>query len=132
MYQSNSPLSNTTQESLLREYLATLPLPYRTMVAIAYFTSSKISDIISLKTSDIYPNQIQISQTESKSYKLVPITPLLRPYLTIYMNGINREKSGFLFSDSHGHPLKSWTVFRVLNLIAAQINLPEVYLFVLR
>lgn len=132
MYQPTLALTNLTEESLLREFLDTLPLCYRTIVAIAYFTSSKISDIISLKTSDIHPHQIEIFESESDSNRLVPITPLLRPYLTLYLNGLKQQKSEFLFSNSQGEPLKSWTVFRVLDLVARQINLPEIYLFILR
>ncbi|BAP17055.1 hypothetical protein ETSB_0165 [cyanobacterium endosymbiont of Epithemia turgida isolate EtSB Lake Yunoko] len=85
-----------------------------------------------LKNSDIYPNQINIIKSESSLNKLVPITPLLRPYLTIYLNGLKSEESAFLFVNSQGEPLKSWLVFRVLNITARQINLPEVYFFILR
>ncbi|WP_119259370.1 tyrosine-type recombinase/integrase [cyanobacterium endosymbiont of Rhopalodia gibberula] len=132
MYQSDSFLPDLAQESLLQEFLETLPLPYKTMVAIAYFTSSRINDILSLKTSDIYPNQIKIAKSEPSFNKLVPITPLLRPYLTIYLNGLKPQKSAFLFVNSQGEPLKSWVVFRVLNMTARQINLPEIYFFILR
>lgn len=131
MYQSDLSLPNLAPESLLQEFLETLPLQYRTMVAIAYFTSSRISDILNLKTSDIYPNQIKITKSESNSGKLVPITPLLRPYLTIYINGLESQKSAFLFVNSRGEPFKSWVVFHVLNIIARQINLPEIYFFIL-
>ncbi|XTZ19281.1 MAG: tyrosine-type recombinase/integrase [cyanobacterium endosymbiont of Rhopalodia fuxianensis] len=132
MYQSDYSLPDLDQESLLQEFLETLPLPYKTIVAIAYFTSSRISDILILKTSDIYPNQIKITKSESNFNKLVPITPLLRPYLTIYLNGLKPQKSAFLFVNSQGEPLTSWVVFRVLNITARQIHLPEVYLFILR
>ena len=100
-------------------------------MAIAYFTSSKISDVLSLKIDDIYPDQIAISQSESNQIQLVPIPPLLRPYLTIYLNGFNQNNSELLFSNSQGEPMQIWRVFRVLNLVAHQINLPEVYLFIL-
>ncbi|XTZ11472.1 MAG: tyrosine-type recombinase/integrase [cyanobacterium endosymbiont of Rhopalodia inflata] len=132
MYQSDYSLPDLDQESLLQEFLETLPLPYKTIVAISYFTSSRISDILILKTSDIYPNQIKITKSESNFNKLVPITPLLRPYLTIYLNGLKPQESAFLFVNSQGEPLTSWVVFRVLNITARQINLPEVYLFILR
>ena len=62
----------------------------------------------------------------------MPITPLLRPYLTIYLNGLRSKKSAFLFVNSQGEPLKSWVVFRVLKITARKINLPEVYFFILR
>ncbi|WP_267383438.1 tyrosine-type recombinase/integrase [Cyanobacterium sp. uoEpiScrs1] len=132
MYPSDSSLPNLAQESLLQEFLETLPLPYKTMVAISYFTSSRISDILFLKTNDIYPDQIKIARSEFNSYKLVPITPLLRPYLTIYLNGLKSQKSAFLFVNSKGEPFKTCVVFKVLNMTARQINLPEIYFFILR
>jgi integrase len=132
MYQSDYSLPDLAQGSLLQEFLETLPLPYKTIVAIAYFTSSRISDILLLKNSDIYSNQIKIIKSESSLNNLVPITPLLRPYLTIYLNGLKPHKSAFIFVDSQGEPLKSWVVFQVLNMTARQINLPEVYCFILR
>lgn len=132
MYPSDSSLPNLAQESLLQEFLETLPLPYKTMVAISYFTSSRISDILFLKTNDIYPDQIKIARSEFNSYKLVPITPLLRPYLTIYLNGLKSQKSAFLFVNSKGEPFKTCVVFKVLNITARQINLPEIYFFILR
>ncbi|HAC62601.1 MAG TPA: dimethyladenosine transferase [Cyanothece sp. UBA12306] len=129
MYQLSS---NLTQDSLLQEFLDTLPLKYRTIMAIAYFTSSKITDILSLKISDIYPDKIAINHSESEQTQLVPITSLLRPYLTLYLNGFCQQKSEFIFGDTRGEPLQIGKVFRVLNLVARQINLPEIYLFILK
>ena len=120
------------KESPLEEFLATLPLKYRTMVAIAYFTSSKISDILSLKLSDIDAHKIAIFQSESASIKLAPIDPLLRPYLSIYLNALTEHSSDFIFTNALGELMNSWSVFQVLKRVASQINLPELYLFVLR
>ncbi|ACK64441.1 hypothetical protein PCC8801_0343 [Rippkaea orientalis PCC 8801] len=128
MYQTNLALP---EDSPLQEFLATLPLKYRTIVALAYFTSSKIIDILSLKISDIDADKILIVQSDSGFSKLVPINPLLRPYLTIYLDGMGQKSTEFVFANSVGESMDSMSVFEVLKLVARQINFPEVYLFVL-
>lgn len=116
----------------LEEFLDTLPLQYRTIVALAYFTSSRIEDILSLKLGDILAETIIIQESELKQTKYVPIVSSLRPYLTVYLNGYQPHPSEFLFTDSKGQPLKIASVFKILNIVAQKINLPEIYLFVLK
>ncbi|MGK7942738.1 MAG: tyrosine-type recombinase/integrase [Crocosphaera sp.] len=118
--------------SALEEFLDTLPLQYRTIVALAYFTSSRIEDILSLKFRDILAETIIIQESEGKKPKYVPIISSLRPYLTVYLNGYQVSPSDFLFTDSKGKPLKSSSVFKILKIVAKEINLPELYLFVLK
>ncbi|MEA5534795.1 tyrosine-type recombinase/integrase [Crocosphaera sp. XPORK-15E] len=119
------------QISLLEEFLDILPLKYRTIVALAYFTSSRINDILSLKVSDIKADQIIINQSEFGKAKCVPILSTLKPYLTVYLNGLYQKNSDFIFPDKLGKPMKISSVFKVLKLVAQQVNLPEMYLFVL-
>ena len=128
---TNKPLECLEPVSLLEEFLDTLPLQYRTIVALAYFTSSRISDVLSLKISDISSEGIVIKQSEFGEVKFVPMLSFLKPYLTVYLNGFHQHKSAFLFTDKSGNPLKASTVFKVLKLVAKQIHFPEIYLFVL-
>lgn len=118
--------------SALEEFLDTLPLQYRTIVALAYFTSSRIEDILSLKFRDILAETIIIQESELKQTKYVPIISSLRPYLTVYLNGHQLNPSDFLFTDSKGKPLTSSSVFKILKIVAKEIYLPEIYLFVLK
>ena len=85
-----------------------------------------------LKISDISSEGIVIKQSEFGAVKCVPMLSLLKPYLTVYLNGYHQHKSAFLFTDKFGKPLKTSTVFKVLKLVAEQIHFPEMYLFVLR
>ncbi|MGB5594870.1 MAG: tyrosine-type recombinase/integrase [Crocosphaera sp.] len=127
----HEPQLCSEQVSLLEELLDTLPLKYRTIVALAYFTSSRIEDILSLKKKNITTEKIIIKQSELGETKYVPILSNLRPYLTVYLNGYEEKESEFVFSDKLGKPLTSSLVFKVLNIVAKKINLPEIYLFVL-
>ncbi len=127
----HEPQPCSEQVSLLEELLDTLPLKYRTIVALAYFTSSRIEDILSLKKDNITTEKIIIKQSELGETKYVPILSNLRPYLTVYLNGYEENESEFVFSDKLGKPLTSSLVFKVLNIVAKKINLPEIYLFVL-
>ncbi|MEA5511081.1 tyrosine-type recombinase/integrase [Crocosphaera sp. UHCC 0190] len=127
-----TPPESLDQFSLLEEFLGILPLKYRTIVALAYFTSSRISDILSLKVSDIKDDQIIINQSEFGKPKCVPILSTLKPYLTVYLNGYYQKRSGLIFADKVGKPMKSSSVFKVLKLVSKQISLPEMYLFILR
>lgn len=118
--------------SLLEEFLDILPLQYRTIVALAYFTASRIEDILSLQKEDINPETIIIKDSNSQKIRKARIIAELRPYLTVYLNGYNFEKSNFLFADRLGNPLKSSQVFKILKIVANNISLPDVYLFILR
>ncbi|MDJ0510702.1 MAG: tyrosine-type recombinase/integrase [Crocosphaera sp.] len=126
------PHSWEPEISALEEFLDTLPLQYRTIVALAYFTSSRIEDILSLKFRDILAETIVIEESEPKQTKYVPIISILRPYLTVYLHGYKSHQSELLFTNSNGKPLKSSSVFKILNIVAKEINLPEIYLFVLK
>ena len=128
---SKQPQASLEELSLLKEFLDSLPLKYRTIVAIAYLTSSRIRDVLTLKVSDIKANLITINQSELSQGKCSPILPLLQSYLTVYLNGKKFNQSEFLFADKFGQPLKTSTVFKVLQLVAKPINFPDVYLFVL-
>ncbi|MDJ0730488.1 MAG: tyrosine-type recombinase/integrase [Crocosphaera sp.] len=118
--------------SLLEEFLDLLPLQYRTIVALAYFTASRIEDILSLQKQDITPETIIIQDSTSQKRKKVQIIARLQPYLTVYLNGYESQPSNLLFTDQFGQPLKSSQVFKVLKIVAKKINLPDLYLFVLR
>ncbi|CCQ67318.1 tyrosine-type recombinase/integrase [Crocosphaera watsonii] len=116
----------------MEEFLDQLPLKYRTIVAIAYFTASRIEDILSLHKEDITHETVIIKDSNAKNRKQVQIIPRLRPYLTVYLNGYKSQPSSLLFSDKFGYPLKSSQVFKVLKMVAKNINLPYVYLFILQ
>lgn len=131
VYSTNQTLTSSRQVLPIEEFLETLPLTYRTIVALAYFTSSRISDVLSLKVKDIAPDQIIIHQSDLGKPKCVPILASLKPYLTVYLNGQKHNYSDLIFADKFGQPLKQSTVMKVLKLVAKQISLPELYLFVL-
>lgn len=118
--------------SLLEEFLDILPLQYRTIVALSYFTASRIEDILSLQKHHITPQTIIIQDSSSKTTREAQIIARLRPYLTVYLNGYNNQRSSFLFTDRLGKPLKTSQVFKILRMVAKTINLPHVYLFILR
>ncbi|ACB51845.1 hypothetical protein cce_2497 [Crocosphaera subtropica ATCC 51142] len=118
--------------SLLEEFLQVLPLQYRTIVALAYFTTSRVEDILSLQKQDITSEMIIIEDSTLRKTKQVPIITKLRPYLTVYLNGYETQSSDFLFSDKLGKPLKTSQVFKILKMVANKINLPDMYLSVLR
>lgn len=118
--------------SLLEEFLQVLPLQYRTIVALAYFTTSRIEDILSLQKKDITSEIIIIEDSNLREIKKVPIMTKLRPYLTVYLNGYDPNQSDLLFTDRLGNPLTSSHVFKILNIVAKKINLPDMYLSVLR
>ncbi|MDJ0597318.1 MAG: tyrosine-type recombinase/integrase [Crocosphaera sp.] len=126
-----SPQRCTPQCSLLEEFLQVLPLQYRTIVAIAYFTTSRIKDILLLQKQDITPEKIIIRDSTLQKIKKVTIIPKLRPYLTVYLNGYDTQKSDFLFTDQLGQPLKSSQVFKILKIVAKNINLPHIYWLIL-
>ena len=121
-----------TNISLLEEFLDVLPLQYRTIVALGYFTASRIEDILSLQKHNITPQTIIIQDSSSKTTREVQIIAKLRPYLTVYLNGCQNKTSNFLFTDRLGNPLKSSQVFKILKMVARTINLPHIYLFILR
>lgn len=118
--------------SLLEEFLRVLPLQYRTIVAIAYFTTSRIDDILYLRKQDISSEIIIIKDSNLKKTKKVSIIAKLRPYLTVYLNGYKAQSSDFLFSDNLGKPLRTSQVFKILNIVANKINLPDMYWSILR
>ena len=127
-----SPQPWDAEVSLLEEFLGQLPLKYRTIVAIAYFTASRIEDILSLHKEYITHETVIIKDSNAKNRKQVQIIPRLRPYLTVYLNGYKSQPSSLLFRDKFGYPLKSSQVFKVLKMVAKNINLPYVYLFILQ
>ncbi|MEL4896218.1 tyrosine-type recombinase/integrase [Crocosphaera sp. Alani8] len=129
---TNSLQSREPSISPLEELLETLPLRHRIIVALAYFTSSKIEDVLSLQQKDITSTTVFIRDSNTRKVKKSKITARLRPYLTVYLNGKELQKSNFLFTDRAGKPLKSFQVFKVLEAVAKSINFPDVYLFILR
>ncbi|MGK7880220.1 MAG: tyrosine-type recombinase/integrase [Crocosphaera sp.] len=118
--------------SLLEEFLDLLPIQYRTIVALAYFTASRIEDILFLQKEDITNEMLIIQDSNTKKTKQIQIIPRLRPYLTVYLNGYKSQQSNLLFTDKFGNPLKISQVLKVLNMVAKKINLPNVYLFILQ
>ena len=125
------PQQQKNQSSLLENFLQVLPLQYRTLVAIAYFTNSRIEDILLLQKQDITLGKIIIRDSTLEKVKKVPILSQLQPYLTVYLNGYNPQKSDLLFTDKQGKPLKSSQVFKILKLVANKINLPDIYWLIL-
>ncbi|MDJ0657862.1 MAG: dimethyladenosine transferase [Crocosphaera sp.] len=125
------PQRRKPQGSPLEDFLEVLPLQYRTIVAIAYFTNSKIEDILFLQKQDITPELILIRDSTLQKVKKVSILAQLQPYLTVFLNGYNPQKSDLLFTDKEGNPLKSSQVFKILKLVANKINLPDIYWLIL-
>ena len=127
-----SPQPWEAEISLLEEFLELLLLQYRTIVAWAYFTASSIEDILSLQKEDITNEILIIQDSNTKKTKQIQIIPRLRPYLTVYLNGYKSQQSNLLLTDKFGNPLKISQVFKVLKMVAKKINLPHLYLFILK
>ena len=119
------------QNSLLEDFLQVLPLQYRTIVAIAYFTNSRIEDILLLREQDITSEIMMIRDSTLKKLKKVPILADLQPYLTLYLNGCHSQTSDLLFTDNAGNPLPISQVFKIIKIVAKNINLPDMYLLIL-
>lgn len=119
------------QSSLLEDFLQVLPLQYRTIVAIAYFTNSKVEDILLLRKQDITSEIMMIRDSTLRKVKKVPILAQLQPYLTLYLNGYNPQTSDLLFTDNAGNPLQISQVFKILKIVAKNINLPDIYWLIL-
>jgi len=72
---------------------------WRAVFAIAYFTGSRISEVLSLEVSDIGPDRVRFraENTKVKKPREAVIVDALRPFLDAY----ERPQDGFLFPAHH-------------------------------
>lgn len=90
---------NLTTENL-RAIFAELPSDkWRAVFAIAYFTGSRISEVLSLDVSDIGTDRISFRRenTKTKKPRVAMVVDALRPFLTAY----DAPQAGHLFPAHH-------------------------------
>lgn len=88
-----------TEENLAELFDALPDERWRCVFALAYFTGSRISEVLSLDVSDIGADSILIrrANTKTKKTRTVAITPGLRAFLDAY----DMPESGYAFPARH-------------------------------
>lgn len=84
----------------LRAIFAELPSDkWRAVFAIAYFTGSRISEVLSLDADGIGPDRISFRRenTKNKKPRVAMVVEQLRPFLSAY----DAPQSGYLFPAHH-------------------------------
>ncbi|MBE9137458.1 site-specific integrase [Nodosilinea sp. LEGE 07088] len=90
---------NLTPENL-RTIFAELPTnKWRAVFAIAYFTGSRISEVLSLDVADVANDRISFRRenTKTKKPRVAMVVDVLRPFLTAY----DAPGAGYLFPAHH-------------------------------
>jgi integrase/recombinase XerD len=100
---------------------------WRAVFAIAYFTGSRIGEVLSLNVSDIGTDRISFRRenTKSKKPRVAMMVDALRPFLAAY----DAPESGYLFPAAHngqGGHLSRQAADRVLRDACELAALPGV------
>ncbi len=90
---------NLTEENLVDIFGALPDGKWQTIFAIAYFTGSRISEVLSLDVSDIGTDRISFRRenTKTKKPRRAMVVDGLRPFLATY----DAPQSGYLFPARH-------------------------------
>ena len=88
-----------TEDELARLFDVLPDGKWQTIFALAYFTGSRISEVLSLDVSDIGTDRIDIRRenTKTKKPRSAIVTEGLRPFLAAY----DAPKTGYLFPGHH-------------------------------
>lgn len=75
---------------------------HKTMLMLAYSAGLRVSEVVSLKTSDIDSKRmtIMVRQAKGKKDRLAGLSPVLLVMLREYARQYNPDKNGFLFEGS--------------------------------
>lgn len=90
---------NLTSENLGTIFAALPTDKWRAVFAIAYFTGSRISEVLSLDVSDVASDRVSFRRenTKTKKPRVAMVVDALRPFLTAY----EAPQSGYLFPAHH-------------------------------
>ncbi len=112
----------------LRAIFAELPdEKWRAVFAIAYFTGSRISEVLSLDVGDIGPDRISFRRenTKTKKPRAAMVVDALRPFLAAY----DAPEGGYLFPAHHngkGGHISRQAADKVLRDACAMVGLDGV------
>jgi integrase/recombinase XerD len=118
---------NLTPENLGAIFAEMPSDKWRAVFAIAYFTGSRISEVLSLDVGDIGPDRISFRRENTKTRKprVAMMVDTLRPFLAVY----NSPQAGYLFPAHHngqGGHLSRQAADQVLRDTCAMIRLDGV------
>lgn len=104
----------------------------RTMLETLYGCGLRVSELISLKISDLFFNEDFIKVTgKGNKQRFVPISPQTQKFITIYINevrssiNVQKEDNDTLFLNNRGKKLTRAMVFTIIKKLATAINLSK-------
>ena len=102
----------------------------RAMLETLYGCGLRVSELVSLKISDLFFDEGFIKVTgKGNTQRFIPVSPLTQKYITIYKNEVRRhlpiskEFSDTLFLNRRGKQLTRAMVFTIIKDLAKKINL---------
>ena len=102
----------------------------RTIIETLYSCGLRVSELVSLKVSDLFFDEGFIKITgKGNKQRFVPISPLTQKYIELYRNTVRNQMSiqkGFedtLFLNRRGKQLTRAMIFTIIKDLAVKINL---------
>ena len=102
----------------------------RAMLETLYGCGLRVSELVSLKISDLFFDEGFIKVTgKGNTQRFIPVSPLTQKYITIYKNEVRRhlpiskEFSDTLFLNRRGKQLTRAMIFTIIKDLAKKINL---------
>ncbi|MDF2791083.1 MAG: integrase family protein [Neobacillus sp.] len=105
------------KEKNIRDYI---------MFLLGIYTGLRISDILRLRVKDVAGNYIKIREKKTGKDKRVPINPILKKQLKVYIAA--KPMNEFLIKSRIGknRPISRTQAYRILKEVADEINLDEI------
>ncbi|WP_417238151.1 site-specific tyrosine recombinase XerD [Bizionia sp.] len=102
----------------------------RTMLETLYGCGLRVSELVSLKISDLFFEEGFINVTgKGDKQRFVPISPTTQKYITIYIRDVRsgidvqKEYNDTLFLNNRGKQLTRAMIFTIIKKLATEINL---------
>ena len=121
------PIRDTVVLKEIEDFLKNKRARDYIMFLLGIYTGLRVSDILKLRVKDISEkNHINIKEKKTNKSKRIPINPVLRRALKIYIK--DKPLNDYLIKSQKGknNPISRTQAYRILREVADEFNLDEI------
>lgn len=120
------PIRDPKDIQNMKQALANHNEKYLVMFSLGINVGLRISDIITLKVSDVYPDgRFSVREQKTGKARLVTLNPDLISLIADYVNTYNMQPNDWLFPSNQGGHIKRAQAYKMLNQAAGECGIKE-------